>query len=310
MKFSLWMIRELFQDYQTELQIHERETRTIEKIRLYHGGDMSDARSLFIESSHVLFHGNDDAVACIHGKNILWIKTSVVNVVFNRVLEFFEKSQTWEQKINRMITSNCLLKDILNEFHDAIPLPLMVLDNGQMILATSENYGYGAVDAEWDIGLQTGRFRTQTMSVYNALYQDKVQESGFYEIPADPFPYPSYNQNIFIENECVGFISMILLKEVREVYKDWFEIACNAIMDWIALYMQQNAILLRQEIFSELLENDLSHVSQFSNTMDTYGWKPEDKKHLLVLHCISDVINMNQLMSKVLNRESAAIYAI
>ena len=310
MKFSLWMIRELFRDHQTEIRIMEKEKRTIENIRLFYGGSMTDERILYIESSNVLFHDGDNAVACVHGKNILWIKTPVVNVVFNKVLEFFEERQVWEQKINRMITSNCLLKDILNEFRDVIPLPLMVLDNGQMLLATSENYGIGTLDGEWDLGLQTGRFQVQTLNAYNVLYQEKIDEKDFYEVPADPFPHPSYNRNIFIESEFVGFISMILVKEMKEVYKDWFEIACNAIMNWVTLYMQQNEILLRQEIFSELLEGDISHVERFANVMDTYGWLPEDQKRLFELRCISSTLNMNQHISKVLNRESVAIYAI
>lgn len=310
MQFSLWMIRELFREEQTELRIREAEHRTIQNIRLYNRGTMSDQRSLYIESSDVFFRDNDRAVACVHGKNVLWIRPLAVNEVFNRVLDFFEASQLREQKINRMITSNCLLKDILSEFCDVIPLPLMVLDNGQMILATSANYGPGSIDPEWDVGLQTGRFQTQTLNAYNTLYLDKVKERGFYEVPADPFPFPSFNRNIFLDHEFVGFISMILVRENREVYKDWFDIACNAIMDWIALYMQQNEILLRQKIFSELLDGELTHVSQFTNAMETYGWKPENRKHLLVLHCISNVLNMNQLMSKVLNRESPAIYAM
>ena len=310
MQFSLWMIQELFRDVQTQLRLRETERRTIRNIRLYNGGVMSDRQSLYIESSEVFFQDNDRAAVCVHGDNVLWIRSLTVNEVFNRVLEFFEACQLREQKLNRMITSNCLLKDILNDFCDVIPLPLMVLDNGQMILATSENYGPGTIDPEWDVGLQTGRFQTQTLNAYNTLYLDKVKERGFYEVPADPFPYPSFNRNIFLGHEFVGFISMILVRENREVYKDWFDIACAAIMDWIALYMQQNEILLRQKIFSELLDGDLSHAAQFTNTMETYGWKPENRKRLLVLHCISNVLNMNQLMSKVLNRESPAIYAM
>ena len=309
MLFSLWMIQELFLEEPTEMQLEEPEGRTIQNIRLYHGGMLSDERSLYIESGEVFFHDHDDRVACVHGQNILRIGRLTVNEVFNRVLAFFEAGQLREQKLNRMITSNCLLKDVLDEFSDVIPLPLMVLDNGQMILATSGNYGPGTIDPEWDVGLRTGRFQTGMLDAYNALYLDRVQERGFYEIPADPFPYPSYNRNIFLDNEFVGFISMILMKENRAVYTDWFDVACNAIMDWVMLYMQQNEILLRQKVFTELLDNDQTHVTQFSNTMETYGWKTADQKHLLILHCISHVLNMNQLMTRVLNRESPALYA-
>ena len=76
-------------------------------------------------------------------------------------------------------------------------------------LISMELYAYQQPRPEWDVGLQTGRFQTETLNAYNALYLDKVKERGFYEVPANPFPYPSYNRNIFLGQEFVGFISMI-----------------------------------------------------------------------------------------------------
>ena len=310
MKFSLWMIRETLKEFQTEVHIEEEEQRTIENIRLFYPGSKIRDHILYIESSDAFFKDGDNAVACVHGRNILWVKTSSVNAIFNLILQSFEEWQRWEQKISRMITSNCLLKDVLNQFSGVLPLPLMVLDNGQMVHATSDNYGRGMVDAEWDIGLQTGRFQPETLTAYNRLYQSKVEEKGYYEVPADPFPYQSYNRNIFIGNEFVGFITMILVRRIREVYKDWFDIACGVILDWITLYMQQNEILLRQEILSELLGGKQEHFDRFTNSMQTVGWKERDRKNLLLLRCISDTLNMNQHIAKVLNQESNALYAI
>ena len=209
-----------------------------------------------------------------------------------------------------MITSNCLLKDVLNHFQDVVPLPVMVLDNGQMVLATSDNYREGQLDEQWDIALETGRFEHDMLTAYNELHQSRVSVRGFYELPADPFPYPSFNRNIFIENELVGFISMILVHGIREVYKDWFEIVCEAVLKWVTLYMRQNEILLRQELFTDLLNGNTEHVQKLENTMQTSGWKQKDQKRLFVMRCISDVLNMNIHIVKLLNHLSNGLYAV
>lgn len=310
MQFSLRMIEEALENYDIDECFEEDEKRNIDNIRLYYPGTCLLEQTLYLETSDTFFHDKDPAVICLHGKNMLRIRSASANDVFNRVLQYFEQKQKWEENINNLITSNCLLKDVLNQFQDVIPFPLMVLDNGQMVLATSDNYGEGALDNEWDIALKTGRFQRETIEKYNLLYQSKIHIHGFYEIPADPFPFPSFNRNIFIENEFVGFISMILVRGNKEVYKDWFDIACNVILKWITLYMQQNEILIRQKAFAELLSDDQANMQKFVDSMKTIGWKGTHAKHLLLLRCVSNVLNMNTHIVKLLNHSSTALYAI
>ena len=310
MKFSLYMIEDALKDYTIEECFTGEISRTIENIRLYSEGCVMKEHTLYIETGDRFFHNGDASVVCVHNGQMLRIQSDSVNGIFNRILQFFEERKMWEDRIGDMITSNCLLEEVLDQFQDIVPLPIMVLDNGQMVLATSGNYGAGTIDEEWDIALKTGRFRSEILAEYNTKYQSRIGIRDFYEIPADPFPYSSFNRNIFIENEFVGFISMILVHEIREVYKDWFDIACEAILKWITLYMQKNEILLRQEMFLELLGGQKEHLSKFIHTMQTAGWNQKDNMKLLVLHCISDVLNMNLHITKLLNHISGALFAV
>ena len=180
MQFSLRMIEEALENYDIDECFEEDEKRNIDNIRLYYPGTCLLEQTLYLETSDTFFQDKDPAVICLHGKNMLRIRSASVNDVFNRVLQYFEQKQKWEENINNLITSNCLLKDVLNQFQDVIPFPLMVLDNGQMVLATSDNYGEGALDNEWDIALKTGRFQRETIEKYNLLYQSKIHIHGFY----------------------------------------------------------------------------------------------------------------------------------
>lgn len=310
MQFSLWMVEETLQPYRIRRHIQEEVPRTIENIRLYAKNTERRSDTLYVETSDIFFENGKDTVICLHGSNYLEIETASVNLVFNQILQFFEETQNWETALTEMITSGCLLKDVLNHFQNVLPLPLMVLDHGQVMLASSEKYGIDSIDEDWNLALQTGSFHMEKLESYNKQYYDRIQYKHHYVIPADPFPYSSFNHNIYIESEFVGFISMILLSELKEVHRDWFDIACHAILNWISLYMRQNEIVMRQEAFTELLEGRKEHLKSFSDAMSTAGWQRKTSMRILVVSCISDILNMNLHIARMVSRNTASVYAI
>jgi len=310
MQFSLWMVEEALQSYVVERHFSGRISRTIENIRLYNRQIERRDDTLYVEHSNVIFQDGDESIVCVHRNSFLRVRTATVTLVFNQILQFFEETREWEELLNDRITSGCLLRDVLNHFHDVLPLPLMVLDNGQIMLAHSEAFGRDTIDEEWNEALETGSFHIGKLAEYNRLYHEFIRNRGNYVIPSGPFPYASFNRNIYIDNEFVGFISLILIEEIREVYEDWFDLACTAILSWVKLYMRQNAIVLRQEALAELLEGHEEHLKQFSDAMYTVGWNREDSKRILVVNCLSDVLNMNQHIARVLGQNTTTFYAI
>lgn len=310
MQFSLWMVEEALQPYRIERSLTEKVTRTIENIRLYAQGTQRRDDTLYVERSDVFFQDGDDTVICFHHGNLLRVQTASVTLVFNQILQFFEERQIWESTLNDRITSGCLLNDVLDHFREVLPLPLMVLDNGQIMLAHSEQFGMDSIDEEWNTALETGSFHIEKLTAYNQMHHARIRQQGNYAVPADPFPYASFNRNIYIDQEFVGFISLILVSEMKEVYEDWFDLACSAIMNWVKLYMQQNEIVMRREVLIELLEGHDEHLKQFSDAMNTAGWDQNIRKRILVLSCMSDVLNMNLHIARVLGQSTSSIYAI
>ena len=298
MQFSLWMVEETLQPYLIRRHIQEKVPRTIENIRLYAKNTERRSDTLYVETSDIFFENGKDTVICLQGQNYLEIETASVSLVFNQILQFFEETQNWETALTEMITSGCLLKDVLNHFQNVLPLPLMVLDHGQVMLASSEKYGIDSIDEDWNLALQTGSFHMEKLESYNKQYCDRIQYKHH------------FNHNIYIENEFVGFISMILMSELKEVYRDWFDLACHAIMNWISLYMRQNEIVMRQEAFTELLEGRKEHLKSFSDAMSTAGWQRKTSMRILVVSCISDILNMNLHIARMVSRNTASVYAI
>lgn len=311
MKFSLWMLLETLKPFQPIIHTRGKAKRTIENIRLFSPDVKRKPNILYIEKSDVFFHDHAESIVCMHDENYILLHTTDINLVFNQILNFFEKNQLFFNRLSLMISNNCLLKDILNLFQEVLPLPLMVLDASQIVLASSKSYGIGTIDSRWDHMLSTGSFDIEVLEKYNRLHQTMTLQKEPYFVPADPFSFESYNYNIYMDNEFMGFITMILIHNtLGNAEKDWFDIACDAIVNWFTLYADQNTILMKQAIFKELLEGDFSNMHRFINALNTIGWKKDCAKKLLVLSCISNYLNMNLHIAKVINQKADSLYAI
>lgn len=311
MKFSLWMFLEILKSFQPVIRIKTEEKRTIENIRLFSPNAERQDHILYIEKSNLFFNDKTDFIVCLHGENYILLNTTDINLVFNKILAYFEKNQVWFHQLTSMISSNCLLKDALNLFQTVLPFPLMVLDASQTVLASSENYGIGTIDSQWDQMLTTGSFGIEIIEKFNNLHQNMIWLKTPYLVPADPFPFQSYNYNIYMDNDFMGHVTLIIINNsFGNAEKDWFDIACEAILNWFSLYADQNEILRKQAIFKELLEGDFQNMKRFINALNTMGWKKICKKRLLILACISTHLNMNLHISKLINQKTDSLYAI
>ena len=310
MKFSLWMIRQALADYEPVVYIRGIEARNIENIRMYSEQEERRNRFLYIEKSSHIFHDDREKVVCLHGKNYMILEETDMNLIFNRILTFLEEKQARTTRLSAMVSGNCMLKDVLTEFSDVLPMPIMVLDASQVVLAHSGNYGIGSVDEPWDKMLATGTFGVDIIEEYNRLYRHLIPSKTPYLVPANPFPFQSYNRNIYIENEFMGFVTLILQgKTLDNAEKDWFDVACQYVINWFFLYARQNEILMMQTAFQDMLNGRTADPERFQGALNTLGWQTGASMRLLLLDCISDHLNMNQHVAKILNRRANLFFA-
>lgn len=311
MKFSLWMILDAVEQFNPVTYIRTEETRTIENVRLFSSHDDKKDSILYIERSDRLFDNHSDQIVCLHGENYILLNTNQLSEVFNSILNWFEEKQSWYYELTAMLSGHCLLKDILNHFSTILARPLMILDASQIVLASSANYGAGSIDDSWDHMLTTGSFGVEIIEEYNRLHQNQTKEKASYLIPANPFPFPSYNRNIFMDNEFIGFISMIIKGPALEPSEhDWFDTACEAVFSWFSLYADNNEISIKQAMFKELLDGDFTNQDRFLDALNALGWQKEADKRLLTLSCISNYLNMSLHIARILNQKTDALYAV
>ena len=312
MVFNIWMIYDaLLPFYSCEMILQGEAEQTLENIRLYFAGDMLNASTMYVESGRVIFGNGDSRVYCVHGKNYFVVDSANVNAVFNTVICTMEKIQARLNKINMMIANNCLLSEVLSEFHDKLPCPMMVLDASQTALAISEKYGKGTIDESWDRMIETGSLGLEAISRYNSLYADSVHRKDFYRIPADPFPYPSYNRNIYINGEFMGFLSLILLHgDLSDAERGWYYTAWEEVCSWVRLHAENNSLLLSNAVFEELLTGNVQNMDYFLGSLSAFGWHKGCRKQLIVLECVSSHLNMNAHIAKLLNTRHRHLYAV
>ena len=312
MLFNIWMIHDLMsRKFTCTMHLHEEAEQSIQNIRLYFPGHTADRHTMYVETGDALFGNHDPRVCCVHGKNYFIVDSENVNAVFNTVISFLEETQARLNRINQMISEHCLLSEILSEFGSELPYPMMVLDASQTALAISETFGKGSLDKSWDQMIETGSLGLDAIARYNNLYSDAVRKKGFYHIPADPFPYPSYNRNIYINGEFMGFLSLILIKgRLCGAERGWYRIAWECVCSWIRLHAEDNQLLLSNSVLEELLNGNTEKAAYFQGVLSAFGWKKNCTKQLIVLECVSSHLNMNAHIAKLLNRHRDHLYAL
>lgn len=311
MVFNIWMFHEILEkEYSCQMVIKEEVSQTLENIRLFFSGKDLREDTMYVETGDAIFKNGDQRVYCVHRKNYFIVESVNVNEVFNSIITILEETQIWINHINMIISNNGLLSEVLNEFADKIPFPLMVLDASQTALAIAENFGKGSIDDNWDRMIETGSLGMESITTYNELYKDSIYTKEFYDIPANPFPFPSFNRNIFINDDFMGFLSLIRTNEnLTEGIKGWYYIAWECVTNWMSLHASQNDLLIRNSVFEEIIRGDTENLSYFEGILSTYGWHENCSKRLIVLGCVSNHLNMNAHIVKLLNRNSF-LYAI
>ena len=312
MLFNIWMIHDLMsQKYNCTMHLQEEAEQNIQYIRLYFSGQTADPHTMYVETGDTLFGNHDSRVCCVHGKNYFVVDSENVNAVFNTMIGFLEKTQARMNRITQMISGHCLLSEILSEFSRELPYPMMVLDASQTALAISETFGKGSIDKSWDQMIETGSLGLEAIARYNSLYSDAVRTKEFYHIPADPFPYPSYNRNIYINGEFMGFLSLILIRgELSDAERGWYRIAWECVCSWIRLHAEDSQLLLSNAVLEELLNGNTENITYFQGVLSALGWKKSCTKQLIVLECVSSHLNMNAHIAKLMNRHRDHLYAL
>lgn len=311
MKFSLWMLLNTLAPFEPVTYIRTEEKRNIENLRLYSSDDDRKESVLYIAKSNQVPLNHADHVICMHADNYILLNTNDISLVFNSVLSFFEEKQAWYYELSSMLSGHCLLKDVLNHFSSVIERPLMVLDASQIVLAHSANFGPGSIDDPWDHMLNTGSFGVNVINEYNQRYQRHIQDKEAYLVPAGPFPHPNYSRNLFMDNEFIGFFSMILKgSPLQNEEIDWFDIAYEAIFKWLSLYADNNEITMKQSLFKEILEGNLTNISRFGDALGALGWAKNCPKRLFVLSCISSYLSMGAHIARILNQKTDQMYAV
>jgi len=311
MKFSIWMFYGLLKKFQPQIITVSEPNQDIENIRLYSKGTIRQSDTMYVERGESILENGDNRVYCIQGDNYIILNETDLNNAFNFIITILEDTQIWINQINSMIAANCLLSDVLDCFSDKISFPLMVLDASQTALAVSSKYGPGSLDENWDNMLETGSLGFTPISIYNELYKDLLREKEFYAVPNDPFPYPSYNRNLYANGEFVGFLSCIQNNgPLDESEKGWLLIAWELVTNWMSLHMTQNDFLLKTTVFEELLCGDLQNLQYFIKSFYASGWEENCSKRILVLSCVSSHINMNAHIAKLFNQHNTKLYAI
>lgn len=311
MKFSLWMLYDMLGDFSPQIHVQSPVQTGIENIRLFSGSQTPSDHTLYIGAASAFGLGEMGQVVCMHRQNYIILTSDDLSGVFNHILNLFDQYQHWHQTITEAISRRCMLKDVLDLFSHELPFPLLVVDAAQITLATSSGFGMGTVDSMWDSLLTTGSIGLENTFEFCNLHRDNLTLKAPYHIPKGLFPYDSYCQNLYLNNDLAGFLCLIIKDHPLSAgQQDFFCILSSFIEQWFLLYADDNEIQAQNAVLCDVLAGNSDSLAKLELIFLAHSWEFEAPKYVVVLTCVSEGLNINSYLTKALEHAFPQLYAL
>lgn len=155
MKLSMWIFADRLKQYDPECHISFGKF-SIETVRLFSDTEQSDASTLYVGRQKDFFPEGDDFIVCKNQEDLLFLATTDLKDVMNRVLIIMELFARWEGNMMERLSSGAMAQDLFQGSLHIFSHPMFLLDQDQHLLAHSSNYKIGEVNEQWDAMLTHG----------------------------------------------------------------------------------------------------------------------------------------------------------
>lgn len=294
MNLSMWIFADWLKEYHPEIQIKEN-SMTINTIRLVSQKMELNDHTLYIGQYSNFFQTSKKNIICIHRNDLIILPENDINEILNKVLEAMEYYSKWNTEILELISSGCMIQDILKRSEYILKAPVFILDSGQRLLAMSSQFEKGQIDSYWDEMREYGSTNIKFIKFFNQTYaKTYFQKHDFYFMEEDIMPHRAFCYNFFLKNTWIGVTNLLILDEsISQGTLDLYTLFCNYADLWFEAHSQQQSILFLDSLFHFALSGQKCDYEYFNHHLSRMGWEDDDPKILVTLVNVSEDYNIH-----------------
>lgn len=276
MKLSMWIFADRLKQYDPECHISFGKF-SIETVRLFSDTEQSDASTLYVGRQKDFFPDGDDFIVCKNQEDMLFLATTDLKDVMNRVLIIMELFARWEGNMMERLSSGAMAQDLFQESLHIFSHPMFLLDQDQHLLAHSSNYKIGEVNEQWDAMLIHGSSKPDYLVQINEKYPQRFSYKGVFPSRHELYPDQLFEYNFFVRDNWVGIAAIIdQFNNISQGEIDCFSLFCKYLERWFQNYIQEHHSLLLESQLQAAITAPGSETADLRNRLTQKGWQTAD----------------------------------
>ena len=310
MKYSLWMLQDLFADSAVELKCNSSNYE-IRDIRVYVPGAGRDPGTVYLQRAGKFFQNEDPRVLLSCGEDYLLLNTADLVDILNQMLSVQHYHADWEERCRNVIRQGGSLNLLLELAEEILGSALLIIDDSQYMIAYSPGLLQMADDAGIRYMLEHKSLPEQTLKEFNQNFSDTFNATRVFYIPPGIFPTASWCRQIFVDGKQAA--TLILTRTNPGIFpglQHLFEQVIPFVQDWIQINRSEDSDNHLNASFARLLDGNDDSLPTASRGLSLRGWSADCPKQLIAAAAVSEQFHFDAYLAQSISLKHPEIYAI
>lgn len=307
---SLWVLMDAMTDFSPTIQCKNKKAE-ISELRLYQPGMPIRDHILYIAPSKDLFPGGDERIVLKHRSDLLFLETTDLLTVLNRVQDIFSRYTRWYDQCTRAITAGSPLSELLDLTSQVLPFPIIIVNAAQVLVAHSKDLSGVIAPEDWGSINQNSSLPDDKLIRFNQFHNDTYYQGGLIVIPPGFFPTKSYCYHILANEDRLG---TIILKAPDGDHTPGtlhlFELFSFLVHEWVRFNESSAADFRITSNFAYTLDGTPGALTALSRQLSLFDWDAQCKKQVFVIASPGSQVNFDLQIRKKLAKENLGVFSM
>lgn len=281
----MWILSDWLQEYHPKHSIESGEC-CLQSFRLFGEEKEPSLSTVYLCETTSFIETAKTGVMCVNRNDYIYLETSDIIEVFNKIIQAFDYYNTWENEMEELAATGKNLQELITASSPVFRNVLIVGDAAYRILALDPDTGKFVKNEKLYRHLQ----EYQSLSVHEmSLVNREQMKRRTYRMPYllrdDHLPgTDGVIRNLFAHGK--SRFGMMILKEEKGFTNgeiQLFDRLGEFLEKWLKKHVDAHAVPALHQLFIELICQDYMDLDKHLELLEGNGWGQEGEKRLVLI---------------------------
>lgn len=285
MKISMWILVDWLSEYNPKYSIESGECN-LRSVRLFGEERDLDRSTAYLSQINSFIATAKPGVMCANRNDYIYLETSDVIEVFNKIMQAFDYYNTWENEMEQFILNKGSFQDMITASSSVFKNPIIVGDAAFRVLALDpEKKKY---DKNLALFRRLQEFHQLSIKDMNLVSQEQMKRRTYkkpYLLESRDLPGTNgIIRNLFLSRQ--NRYGMMILKDENgftEGETQLFDILGSFLEKWLRVHIPSHTAPAIPQLLIDLICQNYTDLDKSLDLLEGNGWKRNDSKRLILI---------------------------